>query len=55
MTDPISGYRKLGKNINGVQVARRDMEVRRKQYNAARLENPNADPVLFSIGEFAYE
>jgi hypothetical protein len=53
--DPLSGYRKsVGKMMCGVQQGRRDIEVRRKQFNAARLEHPDADPVLFNVGDFAY-
>ena len=53
--DPLSGYRKsVGKNLCGVQQARRDVEVRRKQLNAARLEHPDADPILFNTSDFAY-
>ena len=53
--DPLSGYRKsIGKNLCGVQQARRDVEVRRKQLNAARLEHPDADPILFNTSDFAY-
>ena len=53
--DPLSGYRKsVGKNLCGVQQARRDLEVRRKQLNAARLEHPDADPILFNTSDFAY-
>lgn len=52
--DPLSGYRKnVGKNLCGPQQARRDIEVRRKQINSARLRDENGDfPVLFSNGEF---
>ena len=53
--DPLSGYKKsVGKNMCGVQQARRDLEVRRKQLNAARLEHPDADPILFNMSDFAY-
>ena len=53
--DPLSGYRKsIGKNLCGVQQARRDVEIRRKQLNAARLEHPDADPILFNTSDFAY-
>lgn len=53
--DPLSGYKKsVGKNMCGVQQARRDLEVRRKQLNAARLEHPDADPILFNTSDFAY-
>lgn len=53
--DPLSGYRKsVGKNLCGVQQARRDVEIRRKQLNAARLEHPDADPILFNTSDFAY-
>lgn len=52
--DPLSGYRKnVGKNLCGPQQARRDIEVRRKQINGARLRDENGDlPVLFANGEF---
>ena len=53
--DPLTGYKKtVGKNLCGVQQTRRDLEVRRKQLNAARLEHPDADPILFNSSEFAY-
>lgn len=52
--DPLSGYRKnVGKNLCGPQQARKDIEVRRKQINSARLRDENGDfPVLFANGEF---
>lgn len=53
--DPLTGYKKtVGKNLCGVQQTRRDLEVRRRQLNAARLEHPDADPILFNSSEFAY-
>lgn len=52
--DPLSGYKRLGKNICGAQNARRDLSVRRAQFNEARLADPNGDPVLFNTSEFAY-
>ena len=52
--DPMSGYKRLGKNICGVQTARRDINVRRNQFNQARLADATGDPVLFSNSEFAY-
>jgi hypothetical protein len=53
--DPLTGYKKtVGKNLCGVQQTRRDLEVRRQQLNAARLEHPDADPILFNSSEFAY-
>jgi len=53
--DPMTGYKKsVGRNLCGVQQARRDVEIRRKQLNAARLEHPDADPVLFNSSDFAY-
>ena len=52
--DPLSGYRKnVGRLLCGAQRGRRDIEMRRKQFNAARLEG-DGDPVLFNTGEFAY-
>ena len=52
--DPLSGYKRLGKNMCGAQNARRDLAVRRAQFNKARLADPNGDPVLFQTSEFAY-
>jgi len=52
--DPLSGYKRLGKNMCGAQNARHDLSVRRAQFNAARLADPNGDPVLFQTSEFAY-
>ena len=52
--DPLSGYSRLGKNMCGAQNARRDLAVRRAQFNEARLADPNGDPVLFQTSEFAY-
>lgn len=52
--DPLSGYKRLGKNMCGAQNARRDLTVRRAQFNEARLSDPNGDPVLFQTSEFAY-
>jgi hypothetical protein len=53
--DPLTGYKKtVGKNLCGVQQARRDLEVRRKQLNAARLANEDLDPVLFYMSDFSY-
>jgi hypothetical protein len=52
--DPLSGYSRLGKNMCGPQNARRDLAVRRAQFNEARLADPNGDPVLFQTSEFAY-
>lgn len=53
--DPLSGYRRLGKNMCGAQSARRDLAVRRAQFNQARLNDPSGDPVLFQSSEFAYQ
>ena len=55
MQDPLSGYKRLGKNMCGAQNARRDLAVRRAQFNEARLADPNGDPVLFQTSEFAYQ
>ena len=54
--DPLSGYRKnVGRLMCGAQQGRRDIEMRRKQFNASRLEcGGENDPVLFNVGEFAY-
>ncbi len=53
--DPLTGYRKaVGKNLCGVQQTRRDLEVRRKQLNAARLASEDADPLLFYMSDFSY-
>lgn len=53
--DPLTGYKKsVGKNLCGVQQSRRDLEVRRKQLNAARLANEDLDPVLFYMSDFSY-
>jgi hypothetical protein len=52
--DPLSGYKRLGKNMCGAQNARHDLASRRVQFNAARLANPDADPVLFNTSEFMY-
>lgn len=52
--DPMTGYRKsVGKVMCGTQQARRDIEVRRKQFNAARLEHPDNDPILFNMSDWA--
>jgi hypothetical protein len=52
--DPLSGYRKnVGRLLCGAQRGRKDIEMRRKQFNAARLEG-GGDPVIFNTGEFAY-
>jgi hypothetical protein len=52
--DPLSGYKRLGKNMCGAQNARRDLASRRVQFNAARLADPEGDPVLFNTSEFMY-
>lgn len=52
--DPLSGYKRLGLNMCGSQNARKDLEVRRTQFNAARLADPNGDPLLFNTSEFMY-
>lgn len=53
--DPLSGYKKtIGKDMRGSGHLRHDLEVRRAQINAARLNDPNADPVLFQMSEFMY-
>lgn len=52
--DPLSGYKRLGKNMCGAQNARRDMATRRVQFNAARLASSDGDPVLFNTSEFMY-
>jgi len=52
--DPLSGYKRLGKNMCGAQNARRDLASRRTQFNAARLADPDGDPVLFNTSEFMY-
>lgn len=51
--DPLSGYSRLGKNMSGSAHARKDLDVRRKQYTEARAANSGADPVLFQTSEFA--
>lgn len=53
--DPLSGYKRLGKNMCGAQSARRDLALRRAQFNEARLADPTGDPVLFQSSEFAYQ
>lgn len=52
--DPLSGLRKtVGRNMNGPQVVRRDLEVRRVQINAARLQSPTLEIGSdFNNGEF---
>jgi hypothetical protein len=52
--DPLTGLRKtVGRNLNGPQVVRRDLEVRRKQINAARLDSPTLEIGSdFNNGEF---
>ena len=52
--DPLAGYKRLGKNMCGAQNARRDLASRRTQFNAARLADPEGDPVLFNTSEFMY-
>jgi hypothetical protein len=52
--DPLSGARRIGKAGCGSQLRRRDFEVRRKQFNAARLETNDGSPVLFNESGFAY-
>lgn len=52
--DPMSGYRRLGNNLCGSLNSRRDLDMRRTQFNEARLADPNGDPVLFQTSEFAY-
>ena len=54
--DPLSGYGKTnGRLLCGTQRGRQDIEARRSQFNAARLERGgDNDPVLFNVGEFAY-
>ena len=52
--DPLAGYKRIGKNMCGAQNARRDLAKRREQYNAARLADPNGDPVLFGTSDFMY-
>lgn len=52
--DPLAGYKRLGRNMCGAQNARRDLANRRTQFNAARLANPDGDPVLFNTSEFMY-
>lgn len=52
--DPLAGYKRIGKNMCGAQNARRDLATRREQYNAARLADPNGDPVLFNTSDFMY-
>lgn len=52
--DPLTGLRKtVGRNLNGPQVVRRDLAVRRNQINAARLESPTLEIGSdFNNGEF---
>ena len=52
--DPLTGLRKaVGRNLNGPQLVRRDLEVRRKQINAARLDSPTLEIGSdFNNGEF---
>lgn len=52
--DPLSGYKRLGKNLCGSQVAREDLERRRSQFNAQRLKDPSDDVVIFNTSEFMY-
>ncbi|MCH9716167.1 MAG: hypothetical protein K0U52_03680 [Gammaproteobacteria bacterium] len=55
--DPLSGSAKIGRYMypcRGTEQRRDDFEVRRKQFNAARLESNDSDPVLFNLGEFVY-
>lgn len=52
--DPMNGSRKLGKWMNGCQRREEAMAANRAQFNKARLESGNEDPVLWGVGEFAY-
>lgn len=52
--DPLAGYKRLGRNMCGAQNARKDLANRRTQFNAARLADPDGDPVLFNTSEFMY-
>ena len=55
--DPLSGSSKIGRSMypcKGTQQRREDWDIRRKQFNAARLETNDGDPVLFNNSEWAY-
>lgn len=53
--DPLTGYKKtIGKDMRGAGHVRQDLQVRRAQINAARLNDANADPILFQGSEFMY-
>lgn len=52
--DPLSGYKRLGKNMCGAQIARADLERRRAQFNAQRIKDPSDDVVIFNTSEFMY-
>lgn len=55
--DPLSGSSKIGRFMypcKGTIQQREDWDVRRQQFNAARLESNDGDPVLFNTSEFAY-
>ena len=53
--DPLAGYAKsVGRSMCGSQAARENIAARRTQFNAARLADPNGDPVLFNTSEFMY-
>jgi len=55
--DPLSGSSKIGRYMypcKGTEQRREDFDIRRKQFNAARLESNGGDPVIFGNGEFSY-
>ena len=53
--DPLTGYKKtVGKTLCAGPLQAKDIEIRRKQINAERLLNKNADPILFNGSEYMY-
>lgn len=53
--DPLTGYKKtVGKTLCAGPLQGKDIEIRRKQINAERLLNKNADPILFNGSEYMY-
>ena len=58
--DPLSGLKRtVGKNLTGSINQRADIEIRRKQFNEARLTNPQNDGsdggVLWNINDHIYQ
>lgn len=52
--DDSMGLKRLGKRGCPSRYNDSDLQKRRDQFNAARVDNPNEEPVLWNISDFMY-